>query len=466
MIRFNVREFGAVADGKTLDTVAFQKAVDECAQAGGGEVFVPAGEYVLSTVFLKDGVRIRFEEGTLILGSLNFYDYAQQEQIDYPLYQDASHSYFDLSMFVGRNCNDIAIVGKATIDMRSVWDEDGVRGEAIVHRGPKCIALKECDNVEIADLTINNVTDLAVYFAGCNNVDVYGLKMRVYIDGISPDNSKNVRIHDCEVEAGDDAIVFKTSYTLNRLDICKDIHVWNCKLKSRCTAVKFGTETNGGFENILIENIDIRDTRITGLAIESVDGAIADGITVRNVKMRNVGAPLFIHIGKRMRGPAGREIGAIRNVTLENITAEGPYEPYEVVAWNYVSYKANDTYQEPWNLGTFEYTAKEILTRNDPWQITSNVCGLKGYPLENIVLRNVTLHLDGGVQSFNADVPQDPKPYPEVNTYGRFLPAKGIFFRDIEGLTLDNVTITVDKPDAREDFVFDRVNGLKIIPKA
>ena len=287
--------------------------------------------------------------------------------------------------------------------------------------------------------------------------------MRVYIDGISPDNSKNVRIHDCEIEAGDDAIVFKTSYTLNRLDICKDIHVWNCKLKSRCSAVKFGTETNGGFEDILVEDIDICDTRITGIAIESVDGAVVDGITIRNVKMRNVGAPLFIHIGKRMRGPAGRQIGAIRNVTLENITAEGPYEPYEIISWNYFSFKDNDTYQEPWNLGTFEHTVKEILTKDDPWQITSNVCGLKGYPLENITLRNITLHLDGGIQTFNPDVPQDPKPYPEVNTYGRFLPARGIFFRDIEGLTLDNVTITIDKPDVREDFVFDRVNGLKII---
>jgi polygalacturonase len=229
--------------------------------------------------------------------------------------------------------------------MRSVWDEDGVRGEAIKHRGAKCIALRNCKNVEIANLTINNVTDLAVYFAGCENVDVYGLSLRVYIDGISPDNSKNVRIHDCEVEAGDDAIVFKSSYTLNRIDICKDIKVWNCRLKSRCTAIKFGTETNGGFENIDIQNIEIFDTRITGIAIESVDGAVIDGVFIKNVKMRNVNAPLFIHVGKRMRGPAGRDIGEIKNVVIENLTAQGPYEPYEIIAWNYFSYKDNDTYQ-------------------------------------------------------------------------------------------------------------------------
>lgn len=447
--------------GNALCTLAVQDAIDQCHAQGGGTVYFPKGEYVLSTVFLKSNVRIELAEGALILGAPSFYDYAPQEKIDYPLYQDASHSYFDCSMFVGRNCDNIAIVGQGAIDMRSVWDEDNVRD--IVHRGPKCIALKECNNVEISGLKIDNVTDLAVYFAGCENVDVFDLKLRVYIDGISPDNSKNVRIHDCEVEAGDDAIVFKTSYTLNRLGACEDIKVWNCRLKSRCTAIKFGTETNGGFYNIDIQDIDIRDTRITGIAIESVDGAIADGIYIKNVKMTNVGAPLFIHVGKRMRGPAGREIGEIRNVTLENITASGPYEPYEIIAWNYASYVAGDTLQYPWKMGVFEYTQREEFSPDEAWQITSNVCGLEGKPLKNITLKNVTLHLDGGVQEFNPIVPEEPKPYPEVNTYGRFLPAKGIYFRHIDGLTLDNVTVTVDKTDVREDFVFDRVENLKIV---
>ena len=120
---FNVKDFGAVSDGMTSDTASVQSAVDACAKSGGGIVLFPKGKYVLATVFLKSGVHIEFEEGTVILGDLDFYAYAQQEKIDYPIYQDASHTYFDLSMFVGRNCDDIAITGKAIIDMRSVWDE-------------------------------------------------------------------------------------------------------------------------------------------------------------------------------------------------------------------------------------------------------------------------------------------------------------------------------------------------------
>ena len=460
-MKYNVIDFGTIADGETLCTQAVQKAVDFCHAQGGGVVEFGAGKYVLSTIFLKSNVHIHLADGAELLGSLNFYDYAQQEKIDYPIYQDASHTYFDLSMFVGRNCENISITGNGKIDMRSIWDEDGVRGPEIKHRGAKCIALKECKDIEISGLEIVNVTDLAVYFAGCENVDVHGLKLRVYIDGISPDNSKNVKIYDCDVETGDDGIVFKSSYTLNRLDICKDIKVWNCRIKSRCTAIKFGTETNGGFENIHIENIKIRETRITGIGIESVDGAIVDNITIKDVDMVNVNAPLFVHIGKRMRGPQGREIGKIRNICLENITAQGPYEPYEIVAWNYFSFKDNDTFQYPWLFGkaeSFDDTQSGNTAESD-WQMTSNICGLKQSHLENITLKNVYLKLDGGVKEYNHNVPEDAQDYPEVYVYGRILPAKGIYFRHIDGLTLENVRVETYRDDVREDFVFENVSN-------
>ena len=231
---FNVKDFGAVNDGVTLNSVAVQKAIDECAAQGGGTVLFSGGDYVLSTVFLKSNVTIRIEKHTRILGALSFYDYAPEEKIDYPAYQDQSHTYFDCSMFVGRDVENIKICGEGDIDMRSVWDEDNVRG--IGGRGPKPIALKECNNVKIHDIEINNATDLAIYFAGCDDVEIYNIKMRVYIDGISPDNCKNVYIHDCDVESGDDGIVMKSSYTLNRLGVCDNIVVRNCRVKGEYLA--------------------------------------------------------------------------------------------------------------------------------------------------------------------------------------------------------------------------------------
>ena len=449
---YNVLDFGAVADGVTINSEAVQRAIDTCALQGGGTVLFEGGEFVLSTVFLKENITICIDKTARILGAPSFYDYAPQEQIDYPLYQDASHSYFDHSMFVGKNCDDLTFTGGGEIDMRSVWDEDDVR--KIVGRGPKTIALRECNNVKIYDLEINNTTDLAIYFAGCEDVEIYNIKMRVYIDGISPDNCKNVYIHDCDVESGDDGIVFKSSYTLNRLGVCDNITVKNCRVKSRCSAVKFGTETNGGFYNFTIDNIDIRETRITAIAIESVDGAIIDGLTLKNMHIRNAGAPLFIHLGLRMRGPEGREIGRIRNITLENIVAEGPYEPWEAIAWNMRTHHIGDTLQYPW-----DFTSDHVYGP----QLTSNVCGLPEIPLENIVLKNVKFIVEGNVFEWRKDVPDNANGYPEVHIYGRPLPAKGIYFRHINGLTLDNVTVESYKPDGREDFVFDDVENLIIV---
>ena len=288
-------------DSATKNALFLQSKIDECSANGGGKIVLPNGELLLCTVFLKSNVTIELQEQTLILGPLDFYEYQPDENVDYQLYQDASHSFFHCSMFVAENCENIAIIGNGKIDMRSVWDEENVRD--MVHRGAKCIALKNCKNVLVSDIGVYNVTDLAIYFAGCENVEISNIKMRVYIDGISPDNCKNVKIHDCDIETGDDGIVFKSSYTLNKLGECDNIHVYNCRVKSRCSAIKFGTETNGGFKNVVVENVNVYESRITGIAVESVDGAIIDNILLKNITMKNVGTPIFIHLGKRMRGP-------------------------------------------------------------------------------------------------------------------------------------------------------------------
>lgn len=461
---FNIIEYGAKPDGDTLSSKAVQKAIDICASEGGGTVYFPSGKYVLSTVFIKSNVDIEFSEGTIILGTLDFYDYNPDEKVDYPLYQDASHSFFNCSMFVAKDCNNISIRGNAIIDMRSVWDLDNVRN--MVHRGAKCVALKNCSNVRLCDFTVKNATDLAVYFAGCKNVEISRLKMRVYIDGISPDNCENVKITDCDIETGDDGIVFKSSFTLNKLGICKDITVKNCRVKSRCNAIKFGTETNGGFEDIFIDGVDIRETRITGLSIESVDGANIRNIVVKNIHMKNVNAPIFIHVGERMRGPKGIKVGSIENVLLENILAEGPYEPYRAIPWNYYTWKDNADVQYPWNFlskPNFDYDNKEKCELSD-WQFTSNVCGLEKSPLKNIKLKNVKLILDGGVKNNNLKAREEPLDnYPEVDVYGKLLPAKGIFFRHINGLVLENVSVETYREDVREPFVFDKTINVSIL---
>ena len=452
-MKIDVTKYQIVPNTGKLLTKEFQELIDK--SSSNTIFYFPKGEYMLSTIHLRDNMTIKIGRGAKILGSSDFYDYERHEKIDYPIYQDASHTYFNTSLFLGIGCKNIKILGPGTIDMQSVWDEDNIRD--IVHRGAKCIALKECENVVIQDLTILNATDLAIYFAGCNGVNVNNCKLKVYIDGISPDNSKNVLIENCDVLAGDDAIAFKSSYTLNRLDICDNIVLRNCKLSSRCNAIKFGTETNGGFRNIDIHDIDIKCVRIAGFAIESVDGGIIDNINIKNINMTNINCPFFIYLGERMRGPEWLTIGQIKNINIENVKVRGPYRTYKTIAWNYISFKANDFVQNPHVFGCADHLRADTYVKN--WQLTSPVCGLKDHYLENISFKNIDMVLYGGVKEFNSDVPEKPmSPYPEAYVYGKILPAKGFYFRYVKNLSLENIKIKTIYPDKRVDIIKEHID--------
>ncbi len=441
----NVKKLGLKDDG-TLQTKKFQQIINEHSRKDN-IIYFPKGEYVLSTVYLRNNTHIFVSRDAKILGSKNFYDFDKDEKVDYPLYQDPSHSFFHSSLFVGENVKNISICGTGTIDMQSVWDEDNVRN--IVHRGCKVIALKYVDHFHLSGLRIYNATDLAVYFAGCNFGLIEKLKLKVYIDGISPDNSKHIQIRDCYVESGDDGIVFKSSYTLNKLDICEDIRVNNCKIKSRCNSLKFGTETNGGFRDIKISNCYVFNSRITGISVESVDGGFVEDISFKNIVMKNVGSPFFVHLNKRLRGPKGSTVGSINNVRFENIKVLGPYKVYKCMPWNYVSYINKDTLQFP---GYYSGQKKE---KTGTWQITSNVCGLKEKHISNIVFKNIYMELDGGVIEFDKNVPEEAPEYPEVCAYGKILPAAGIYFRYCDNPIIENVKIKLLNIDNRPAFIFD-----------
>ncbi len=459
----NVKDFIGNVPADTLVTAAVQQAIDACAAAGGGCVTFPEGEYVLGTVFLRSHVKVEITPKARVLGALSLLDYEPDEPRDCPLYQDISHSFFHLSMFVGEELEDIELCGGGTVDMRSVWCDDGHRGPN-ENRGAKSVALRCCNNVAIHDLTFLNATDLAVYFAGCEHVEICRLNMRVHIDGISPDCCRDVKIHDCDLICGDDGIVPKASYTLEKLVACEDLDIRDCRVSSRCNAVKFGTETNGDFRNVLVENIEIYNTRLSGIAVESVDGANFRNITFRNIRMKNVFAPIFVCIGNRMRGPAGMEIGSINGVLFENITAEGPYDEYEMIPHSFVAFKTDDVVVKPWHLmgtATRPGSTWDTLEKDDNWQTTSAISGMEGHPVENITFRNVSLTMHGGAKTTVDAVPEIANNYPEIIRYGTKLPAKGLYFRFVNGLTLENVHVDTVLPDVRRDFVFDDVQGLE-----
>jgi polygalacturonase len=412
---YDVRDYGAKPDGKTLCTTSIQKAIDVCSQSGGGTVYLPPGTFLSGTIYFKAGVTLRLAAGSTLLGSTDLKDYPPTVQA----FRSYTDNYTDKSLIYGENVDHIAITGEGTIDGR------GASFEGPYKVRPYMIRFIQCRNVTVKDVTIKDSPMWVQHFLACDDVRITGITVRSLVnhnnDGIDIDSCRRVIISDCNINSGDDAIVLKSTSAR----VCRDVAISNCVLSSRCNALKMGTESNGGFENIVITGCSIYDTRLAGIALEIVDGGTMDRVVVSNITMNKVGAPIFVRLGSRarvfrkdMEKPA---IGVLRNVTISNIEATG----------------ANPT-----------------------------GCAISGLPeakIENLTLSNVRLSFEGGGTKAEAarEIPEKPADYPEYSMFGK-LSAYGLYCRHVKGLKLFNVQLQLEKPDRRHAVVFEDVEDAMI----
>ena len=434
---FSVLDFGAVADGKTLAREAFQAAVDACHAAGGGTVTVPAGTYLLGTVVLRSHVHLRLESGATILGSTDFEnDYLPYEEVTPPCYQDISHTYFDHSLFVCKGCEDIGFSGDGKIDMQGVWLPEKIFKHGFgTYRTVKVFALCSCRDVTFRDLSVLRATELCLWMYDCEHVRIHGLYLDVLVDGISPDACRDVVISDCIVKADDDAIVLKASLPLGRRIPCEHIAISNCIVSSNSNAIKIGTETSADFRNITVTGCVIKDTHMAGITVQSVDGANVSGILFSDITMDNVAVPIFIRLGKRLRGPEGTEIGSIRDVMITNVYARFPKREYATTPISLPGER---------NAG---------LT-NTPFEYPSMIVGISDRRIENVTLRDVHLVTYGGhtlEEAMPLPLPNRDEAYPNPNMFGprKLIPVSGLLARHVSGLKLYHVTLETIHPDER-----------------
>ena len=439
---YNIKDFGAVGDGVNLDSSAIQNAIDECSANGGGMVLIPAGKYICGTIHMKSHVHVLFEKGAVIYGSKTIADFDPLEENPAKnQYQDISHSYFHHSLFHADNVEDIAITGFGKIDMQSEWEVTDKWCRAC-----KIIAFKECREVVIRDLVMRNATDLAVYLAGCEYVTISGLNLAAHVDGISPDSCRNVTISDCIVDTGDDAIVPKCSYTLGYMKTMENMTISNCVCRSNCVAIKFGTESNSAFRNITVTGCTIYNTVMKGISMEIRDGAVAEGISISNITMQNVGTPIMLEVIHRARGPEPCPVGSIRNVSISNVVITGPYpEEYQVtMARNAKLFFDNQVTARP---------------KHAPIIIT----GQPDSFIRNLSLSNITFAAPGGgtENDRNTVVPEVRGESPTRIPAGKKYPAYGMFARYVDNMKLYNVEFMTEKEDARDAIVLENVMRYK-----
>jgi polygalacturonase len=412
---YDVRDYGAKPDGKTLCTVSIQKAIDACSETGGGTVYLPPGTYLSGTIYFKSGVTLKLASGSTLLGSKDLKDYPPTVQA----FRSYTDNYTDKSLIYGENVENIAITGLGTIDGQ------GASFEGPYKVRPYMIRFIQCKNVTVKDVTFKNSPMWVQHFLACDDVRITGITVRSLVnhnnDGIDIDSCSRVVISDCNIESGDDAIVLKSTSAR----ICKDIAITNCVLSTRCNALKMGTESNGGFQNIAITNCVIYNTRLAGIALEIVDGGTMDRIVVSNITMNKIGTPIFMRLGNRAR-PFKKDmetpgVGAMRNITISNIEASG----------------ANPT-----------------------------GCAISGLPeakIENVTLSNLRLSFEGGGTKSDAEreIPEKPEAYPEYSMFGK-LSAYGLYCRHVKGLNMFNVQLQLEKPDQRHAIVLEDVEDALI----
>ena len=316
---YNVLQQGAVGDGKTLNTKSLQSAIDALHAKGGGQLYFPAGRYLTGSLQLKSNVTLYLEKEAVLLGSTSPYDYpgfSTEKELK------VNNDHFDQALIYAEGAENIGITGEGCIDGQG--RELALTIDSLHHTGelvdkhyntyrkrpntrPKLLFMRNCRKVELRKTNFRSGAAWGLSFSLCTDLTIDSLHVenRAYWnnDGIDISDCKDVRISNCFINSADDGICLKSH---NRGAWNDRVSISNCHIISSASAIKFGTESLGGFKNVTIDNIRIKDTFRSAIAIESVDGA-----EIENVKLENIE---IVCPGRATRGMAYMSVSRLKDV--------------------------------------------------------------------------------------------------------------------------------------------------------
>lgn len=351
---FNITSFGAVGDGKTINTKAIQSAVDACTKNGGGKVFVPAGEFISGVFQLKSNVTLYLDNGAVLKGSTNLDDYVLDG--------------VRVGMIFTKNCDNVMIKGEGIIDgngdsfqymnKRKTFQPNEYKlftrqgkeyaneantvsdGPAEPHekRPYQMIIFSNCTNVHVQGVTIKNSPFWTLHLADCNGVIISNTRILNNIlvansDGIDCTCCSNVLISNCEIFGGDDAIVlncysvhFELPGFQNLKRPSENIVVSNCVLVSRSSGIRIGGIDHNYMKNYSFNNIVIHNSNRGILIHTSIEGGI------ENCSFSDITIETRLHTGdwwgkaepihiQAMPTEKGRKVGSIKDIRFRNIKA-------------------------------------------------------------------------------------------------------------------------------------------------
>lgn len=417
-----------------LDSVGIQRALDAAHAAGGGTVFVPAGDYAIGPLRLRSHVELRLGPGARLWASTRLEDFQAQP-----------------NLLLAENAENVSLTGPGEIHGQSPhwlfpWLNEGPpEGQSLNDRRPgRLLLFQDCQHVAVRGVRIFDSPLWTLVFLRCRHVAVRGVFMRhfdiINADGIDLVDSQDVTISDCDLYVSDDAICMKSAVDSPCAGVVRNVAVTNCVIRTMCNAIKLGTESRGLFENITVSNIVVYNpddnVRIAegGINIALCDGGMVRNVSFSNFVMRNVECPFYLVVTRRSRfrpEEPDPSPGTMERVTLTNI-------------------------------------------RTDGFLFAPFVVGCPGSPVRDVVLSGIHLRKTGEFRSapFPVPVPECGEQYPMPFMFGSpnggrrgcgdGLPAHGLYLRDVHGLRARDFKVDCAGADARPCHVRERCRDIEL----
>lgn len=340
---YDVRNYGAIGNAKTLNTNAIQKAIDDCASKNGGTVLLEDGIYMTGSITLRSNVNLHISRNAVLLGSPDCKDYPEKQNLKHVISENLPRN-SNACMIFAEESENISITGMGKIDCNGTsfvkakqGDWTGWQFERIdAPTPPRVVFFTGCSNIKIEDITmVNQPSGWSYWIHDCDWVTFDKCKIFAEVnypnnDGIHINSSRNVTISNCNIITGDDCIIVRANNrSLKENKVCEKVTVTNCNLTSYSGGIRIGWISDGTIKNCTFSNLVMTDT-VCGITITLPDfqplpdrgreDTLIENLMFDNIVMDGIyGLPIKIYIGQT----DDTRCEAIRNISFSNIVSKG-----------------------------------------------------------------------------------------------------------------------------------------------
>ena len=330
---FTLTDFGAIADGKTLNTEAFTKAIAAVEKAGGGRLVVPAGVFMTAPFTLCSNLDLHLDEGAVIQAPDTFEALGLPDPTTLKTQAEAAKVKTPAPLITGKNLHDVALTGTGVIDGSGAhwwaWSERAERAQPgrLVYRRPHLVVITGCERLLVADITLRNSSMFHLVPKNITDLTIERVKVRAPWDGSAPNTDAidpgpvtNAWIHHCDIDTGDDDIVIKTGGT--------NILIEDCTIKHG-HGISIGSGTTAGIHTMLVRRCTFDGTD-NGIRIKSMRGAggLIENIRYTDLQMKDVANAITLQLDyvdnnrPDFKGDPDK-VPKIQNILIDHVTIEG-----------------------------------------------------------------------------------------------------------------------------------------------